>query len=1519
MTIKFTDFTKEEKEQKKVPVDEVVHETPTGGNIHFTSFTEEEEEEPKPTIGERLQQFGQRVVAADQALGQQIAPAVQTVEAVVDPLAVGETAAHLFTGTYGQIAQGLAGLREVLSLGAPTHGAATGRDLRAKREVLGKDVPRIAPIDTRLNKALTAMESAGNALIYSPVTAKGQHLTEAATQPFVYLRQFGDTLGDIALEKTGDPNIAAGVSIIPDMLLMGIGSKAAIKNTALTAGEKIKARRDFKQFEKAVKDTIAEVKKKGIDVEKEIGLTVDDITKFEPEDIKEILAGEQKRQEAPLTQKIVDRGEDISKPIESVKPEVVKPIEKKKALAQPKTAEDFAASIKRGEEVDVVNGIKFLTPGQQRQYREISKFMLEQNEASKRFTSIKAHKLDDVIKKYPVVKKLIDEAAPGLNVHYLTEIDMNSLESHMLKKRPTAKKSMLEFADQIEAFGEAKDKLYGELYKEIDPVKAIDEAVKAKKLDPVVGEFAKDISSFLKRKPDIQILDGASDFYVNTKKQIRIKNRKSVAHEYGHWAFYNILTAKERAQYIRALADYTSKTDINKYTTVYNKLKLKDKEGVEHTITSNVNDNFNEYYAEQFSQYVMYNILPAPKFRKLIEKAKDMLQSLYKKGRVKKQYDPNVLPYIEKVLSSDAYDIARKGMPERPVSKPMSTDALADMLFKKDEKLMDVDPEQFNYDPDIPYEALLKTEEIEGLPFGGDELAIAINALVRERFKKNKLDIDVARNALEAPPKTVKGYSEKEVSHYNDVIHDAFRKGVSFEDIYRRKGVDKAEASLLSKGAEKYAEAIKKEVEAVRGKQLNKVWKDKEKGILNTPVYDNDVTNMARVSPKDYRATVSEFFLTPDSFFDKLGPEVKDILHSPIRDAEARLFREAEQVGKKMDIIRRLVKRKDRKVLDNYTFAAQHNGPAYLKAIGEEVPKYSALSPEAKVAYEYMRNEYENLYNRLNMMRRFNGLKPFPKTENYFTFMSDLAALKDAGIDSLFMESDKFNNARKQLNATPFRYHKRRRQIELDNGQIIRMEHDAFKRFEIYQRSALRHIHMTPAVRASRGIIGQKKQFDREVIAGESANPKIIKKIEAGKLDPNKKVNDPYSFRFAKRAPEAANYINSWLDIVALGRETGIEALGKVPKRLSDTGNALLRGMNEGLTQSLLAGSVRLSFLQPTALIGTAAVTSRYMPIAFMKSFSPKQRAIAMEKSRVLRGRVFDANVDRLADAIFASGTIGGKVRAGKRSLAKHMLTFTRLVDGEIARLSWHAFHDKAKGMGYAPIQAVRYADSMVVKTQSSGLLSDRAPIQRNILGKTLTMFQTYTISQYNLLRNEIVGRGGKAKGAEIYVPEPRLREALKQEQQMLRKIATEAGINPKRITKKQAVLMAAKFAAATALFNALFEEIIGIDSPNPTPIKTAQNKIRDGESVDRALIAAMNETAGYLPLLGSINYGRGPAGATYEAVTQLLTARTAAGKAKAAARLYGVPGMSQAEVVARALKDDPDNPVFYILKQKQE
>ena len=192
----------------------------------------------------------------------------------------------------------------------------------------------------------------------------------------------------------------------------------------------------------------------------------------------------------------------------------------------------------------------------------------------------------------------------------------------------------------------------------------IDAAVEDGTINARQGDTMKIILGTMSKEPDFALVisNKERNAFYNTANIMSIKDPHAFAHELGHWGYMNILTPQERMQYTKDMFDNLVK-DSREGTNLakgFRKLLIKrgalPNVGTEGTFTignmkyvSNVTDNLNEYFAEQFSQYIAQNQLTRSQHQGLFEKLRKLWIKILSRVRDQGLLDEELIPYFEKL------------------------------------------------------------------------------------------------------------------------------------------------------------------------------------------------------------------------------------------------------------------------------------------------------------------------------------------------------------------------------------------------------------------------------------------------------------------------------------------------------------------------------------------------------------------------------------------------------------------------------------------------------------------------------------------------------------------------------------------------------------------------------------------------------------------------------------------------------------------------------------------------------
>ena len=581
------------------------------------------------------------------------------------------------------------------------------------------------------------------------------------------------------------------------------------------------------------------------------------------------------------------------------------------------------------------------------------------------------------------------------------------------------------------------------------------------------------------------------------------------------------------------------------------------------------------------------------------------------------------------------------------------------------------------------------------------------------------------------------------------------------------------------------------------------------------------------------------------TFEEAGGQAMLDLTMHPYHEAvhAATLMKDSLMTSRKA--LAKGLTRRDKKNIMTYAVSKQKRGMQHLKDSGESVEnitkavKAVEASPKLKDTYNKLRDKFKDWYDKLNEVRESVGKQPFPKEDDYFTFIRNLSMMEKIGFKPMQVGGDLLASQYAKAGATPFRFAKRR------VGGRYKLELDPFKVLETYENLAADHIHLSP-------LVAKIREYQTTMVDPTTGN----------------------KFLLAKENPVLAKALHEWGNHIA--------GMKSPHMQLPPGAERVLLRINNNLVASILGFMARSALIQPMALKNTMArIGFKYTfkgvasllydaPSTFKDVTGivfrgkPLSKNLAMQKSKHLLSRVFETAQKDVIDSI--------KRGEGRRWLTKQSMKPLQLLDFEAAKATWQGAYEYAmKEKGYSSDKATVFADDVVVTTQASALPGDIAPIQRSVAGKVITLFQTFVINDWNFLIRHVLGKSN----ATIDTP--------------------------------QALARTMRWVAAATLFNILYEDILNVNSPHPTPIRSFKESLEKGDSLPSLAWNVSKEFIEPIPILGSARYGKGPGGAMTELATESVKAITRQPMAKSGYELggewLGIPGTAQAAKIVRGRK----------------
>lgn len=385
-------------------------------------------------------------------------------------------------------------------------------------------------------------------------------------------------------------------------------------------------------------------------------------------------------------------------------------------------------------------------------------------------------------------------------------------------------------------------------------------------------------------------------------------------------------------------------------------------------------------------------------------------------------------------------------------------------------------------------------------------------------------------------------------------------------------------------------------------------------------------------------------------------------------------------------------------------------------------------------------------------------------------------------------------------------------------------DYNGFNVLQTYLTSALRDIHRSPFIAKVHELI------DTEL-------PDIN--------NPNRK------FSLAENNPSLHKFLQEWNNFLAGKPNFSFEQLwpGSSGGKVLDI---LANRIRQNLSVSILTGlfsTMMNQFASLSKIANAAGPLNTGKAVASMIHDVVTGRELKnldTKDSQIIDTRAMEATITDIQNSVrdFSLGKF-------QQSVGNFGFLGMQFFDMFNVRLARRAGMIRAQELGLTGREANRFADDVIVITQGSGMPGDLNSLQHNSAGKLASLFGTYSISDWNFLMQEVLNIRGQSKSRNTGV-----RGAL-------------------------VVIL------ASAALTSLYEDVLGLKSPLPSPIRDLAKNLRiSSDKEEDAMQTAMRASLGLMvsgleqvPLLGTVKYGKGLGGPAISSTWDL--ARAAFGNQK--------------------------------------
>jgi hypothetical protein len=466
--------------------------------------------------------------------------------------------------------------------------------------------------------------------------------------------------------------------------------------------------------------------------------------------------------------------------------------------------------------------------------------------------------------------------------------------------------------------------------------------------------------------------------------------------------------------------------------------------------------------------------------------------------------------------------------------------------------------------------------------------------------------------------------------------------------------------------------------------------------------------------------------------------------------------------------------------LARYATGKQHLGPEKLEFHGKKLLTDADMTQTELSIYAKGRALTDKYIERANRVRQLAGQELIEPIENYWHFAVNMAEFRSMGYDLATAPSSVI---KKHLSGTPLP-----EAIERKGSIEAPIHLDYFKVMDKYVHDLSKFIHITPVVAKIRAFNEGFRIPTGEI--GEMGQPKYT------------------TWFLHQDKPVTAKWMQDWGDRIAgKGDMSVLQDRAKFQRAAAK--------LNSNIAASVLSGSLRSALIQWSAIRGPLVETGPVHTIkGIARSLTPAGQKFIMQHSHLF-GRNMDIHV---ADAL--NQATGGKLRNLRKAVTEKGLLPLQLFDMQTAKMAWASYYDFhttrfIKSKRLSPKEAAAKANDGILRTQASGLMGDISPAQSGVVGRLATLFQTFSIAEWNWLMRDVVG---------IHNPEANL---------------------------GQSVVRTVRFLTATALINELFEGQIGIPSPFPAPERAIIEGVANGDSTATTASNVALELMEGIPVVG--------------------------------------------------------------------
>ena len=549
-----------------------------------------------------------------------------------------------------------------------------------------------------------------------------------------------------------------------------------------------------------------------------------------------------------------------------------------------------------------------------------------------------------------------------------------------------------------------------------------------------------------------------------------------------------------------------------------------------------------------------------------------------------------------------------------------------------------------------------------------------------------------------------------------------------------------------------------------------------------------------------------------------------------------------------------------RERIGEFGYSNSEQGINILIKNNKDIP---TLNASEQVTYNALREFFDEQFLRINEVREATGKPLLDFVDDYIPFMRAMSLAEKLGepINLLAVDPHALRARINKLAESQFP------RMIARTGAVYRAEFDAFTLTQDFMRQAMQQVHMEPFLAKLRELISE------------------------GLPDP--RTGEPTWF-LKEQKPQLYAYLQDWHNRLASGIEPTFSPVGE---KIAQT---LMRGVSGAILFGVRSALVQLNTLTLAShAIGPHRVLQgAYDAVADGARYflDPKGTKIGelFRDSQVIDTRgVQDAFNDVSAAIIgrspkdFMAALRSGQLRQVEAAFDstvtyKFMSIFDSMAAivtglGAKRKVEHIAAQQRRRGLPVMDEIAQRnYVDDVITRANGGTMPGDVASVLRSTGSRMLFQFQRFVIHEWNYWIEDVFGAGGIKETARLLNRDP-----------------------DKYLPAVIKSMLA--MAAAVTVSNIIWEDVVGMQSPNPTPIRVLKQSIDQSDSITKTAGRVALEFTQLIPGLAPTRYAKGFGGpllqTLYEAEQTIAGAPLAYKLSdnddaigKATARVFGSP-----------------------------